>query len=66
MRFTVVDETSPERQIKAIVKAKRAEIQLKYRLLADEEIAQELPALKKRLLAAVEAGETVSLVTGSR
>jgi hypothetical protein len=60
----VVTEISKEREVKALLKAKRTEIRLKYSLLADEEIAQELPALEKKLLAELEAGHRVGLSIG--
>lgn len=60
----IVTEISPDREIKAILKAKRAEIRLKYSLLADQEIADTLPELEKRLLAALEAGERPEISVG--
>lgn len=60
----VVTEISKDREIKALLKAKRAEIRLKYSLLADEEIAQELPALERKLLAELQAGHHVSISMG--
>lgn len=60
----VVTEISRDREVKAILKAKRAEIRLKYSLLADQEIADEIPALEKRLMASLEAGEQSVLSIG--
>lgn len=60
----VTTEISKEREIKAILKAKRASIRLKYSLLADQEIEDELPALEKKLLAELEAGHSVTLSIG--
>lgn len=60
----VTTEISPEREVKALLKAKRAEIRLKYSLLADEEIARELPELERKLLAQLEAGDGITLSIG--
>lgn len=60
----VTVEISKEREVKALLKAKRAEIRLKYSLLADEEIAQEIPALERRLMSELEAGKSVALSVG--
>jgi hypothetical protein len=60
----VVTEISRDREVKAILKAKRSEIRLKYSLLADQEIADTLPALEKRLMASLEAGERAGISVG--
>lgn len=50
----VVTEISRQREIDARIKARRTAIRLKYSQLADEEIAQEIPALEARLIAELE------------
>ena len=48
----------------AMLKAKRTEIRLRYALMADAEIARELPELEDRINDAISKGKPLEIVVG--
>lgn len=58
------ETTELERRRAAMLKARRSAIRLKYSLMADDEIARDLPAFEAEIDAAISAGKMYELSPG--